>query len=1167
MTTQTYQIEAKLKASGATAFTSAFKNAENSLNKFNSTGSKLTSVGKDMQKVGATMTKAVTLPLLAIGTASLATATKFQSSMSEVKAISGATGEEMKTLENIARKMGATTKFSASEAADGLKYMALAGWDVNQMTAALPAVLNLAAASGEDLGRTSDIVTDALSAFGLEAKDAAKFSDLLASASSNSNTNVSMLGESFKYVAPVMGALGVTTDDTALALGLLANNGIKGGQAGTQLRNMMTSLISPTAEAAALMEEYGIEIVKNADGTINLKDTMDVLRLTLGGLEREQQAQIASTLFGSRTMAGALSIVNSSEESYEQLTEATTNYTGAAQIMAETMMDNLAGSFITLKSNLSESAISIGDTLIPMVRSAIEKKNEWVTAFNKLDDSTKDVIVKIGLYLAVLGPVISVTGKLIAVIGGAITKMSALAAGTAAVTFPFTAVAAAVAALVGSLVIYVRNVDNTKNNTRKLRKEIEKTEESFENLNEELKENQQLISVQVSRMKELAGTTNRTAGEQAELENIIKNLSAEYPDLINYIDGQTGAYRKGEAALDAYIGTGLEQEELILLDKRRNEVMLERAKTEELLLQAGEELSAAEERFARTGALSDRSRVTSAKNAYNDVKEIYDGQQSDLDDIGDKYEEVAVSIEGHEETITKSTAENAEARKDLKGDELKAYVEALDDMSLADDEFAQKQKENLENAQKQYDDYYQELESKTSDIYTKMGGLGDGAVEKMTLTAEEVKQNLAAQIADWNNWQTSLAEIQGRVPEVMVQELEKMGPAALPLLEEYNAMTDEELSETVSLFEEKHGLAKSMAVDEIEPLAQEILDILGISIDNVKKSSKPMENESKKFGKASVDGFASNKKDFISETDDMLDKARNAVTNKTGNMKSTSTSYGKAAVEGLASNKGDFIGTAGDLADSGVSATASRVIDMSEVGSSTGKAYTDGVGGQTELSRTVSSKLADASVASAGSTRVIQAWNKSGAYSVESYSRGVSSSTGTATKAGESVGLSSRSGASSISHCSTGSNAGGSFVSGIYSQRSAAYSAGYSIGLAANQGQKAALGIRSPSKVAEEDAINFGETFIKNLLKLRSKVFKAGELLSGSAVRGLEQPTSYNFDTALKSGFSPSGADNRERVSGGGIVQNITLQSPKHLTPAENARKIKQASRELVLEW
>lgn len=229
--------------------------ANTALNKIDAVGKKLESVGNKMSSVGSSMTRYVTAPIVALGTAAIKTTADFDESMSQVKAVSGATGEEFDKLREKAREMGAKTKFSASEAADAFNYMAMAGWKSGEMLDGIEGIMNLAAASGEDLATTSDIVTDALTAFGLKAKDSGHFADVLAAASSNANTNVSMLGESFKMCAPVCGSLGISAEDAAVALGLMANAGVKGSQAGSSLRTGLVNLSKPTKQMTTYMKK------------------------------------------------------------------------------------------------------------------------------------------------------------------------------------------------------------------------------------------------------------------------------------------------------------------------------------------------------------------------------------------------------------------------------------------------------------------------------------------------------------------------------------------------------------------------------------------------------------------------------------------------------------------------------------------------------------------------------------------------------------------------------------------------------------------------------------------------------------------------------------------------------------------------------------------------
>lgn len=300
-----------------------------------------------------------------IGVASVAATKKtidvgksFEAGMSEVQAISGASGKDLEKLSAKAKQMGATTKFSATESATALKYMAMAGWKTNQMVSGLSGVMNLAAASGEDLGTVSDIVTDSMTAFGLKAKDSGHFADVLAKASSSSNTNVAMMGETFKYVAPLAGSMKYSIEDTATAIGLMANAGIKGSQAGTSLRSIITRLVKPPKDAATALNALGISTTK-ADGSMKpLRETMAELREKFSGLTESQKASYASSIAGQEAMSGLLAIVNASDSDFNKLQKAIDNSSGAAKKQADIMNNNLQGALYDLGS--AAEAVGIG---------------------------------------------------------------------------------------------------------------------------------------------------------------------------------------------------------------------------------------------------------------------------------------------------------------------------------------------------------------------------------------------------------------------------------------------------------------------------------------------------------------------------------------------------------------------------------------------------------------------------------------------------------------------------------------------------------------------------------------------------------------------------------------------------------------------------------------
>lgn len=322
-----------------------------------------------------------------LGAAAIKVGSDFESGMSKVAAISGASGKDLADLTEKAKEMGASTKFSATESAAAFEYMAMAGWKTEDMLSGIEGIMSLAAASGEELATTSDIVTDALTAFGMKAGDAGRFSDILAQASSNANTNVGMMGETFKYVAPVAGALGYTAEDTAMAIGLMANAGIKSSQAGTSLRSMMSRLTKPTKEVQTAMDALGVSLT-NSDGSMKtLNEVMRDLREGFSGLSEAESAELASMLAGQEAMSGLLAIVNASEDDFSKLEDSIYNCDGAAARMAETMSDNLQGQLNILKSGLEGLGISFYEKVQTPLKDIAVKAQEIVgqlqDAFNE----------------------------------------------------------------------------------------------------------------------------------------------------------------------------------------------------------------------------------------------------------------------------------------------------------------------------------------------------------------------------------------------------------------------------------------------------------------------------------------------------------------------------------------------------------------------------------------------------------------------------------------------------------------------------------------------------------------------------------------------------------------------------------------------------------------
>ena len=331
----------------------------------------------------------------------------FDKSMSQVGAVSGATADELQALRDKAKEMGSTTKFTASEAADAFNYMAMAGWKTEDMLNGIDGILQLAAASGSDLATTSDIVTDALTAMGYSAKDAGRLSDVMAAASSNANTNVEMMGATFQYAAPIVGALGMNMEDTAVAVGLMANAGIKGEKAGTALRSILTRLSTDAGATSksfgalgTLTNELGVEFY-NTDGTVrNLSDIINEARKAWSGLSAEQQTSYGKVIAGQEALSGWLAIMNAAPADVDKLTKAVEGADGAAEKMANTMLDNLGGDMTLLQSKLEGVQIAIYEKFEPALRDGVKVLDSLLDAINFVVDHSTEFIAALGAMAA-----------------------------------------------------------------------------------------------------------------------------------------------------------------------------------------------------------------------------------------------------------------------------------------------------------------------------------------------------------------------------------------------------------------------------------------------------------------------------------------------------------------------------------------------------------------------------------------------------------------------------------------------------------------------------------------------------------------------------------------------------------------------------------------------
>lgn len=645
----------------------------------------ISQVGERFQEVGGKITAAgqalmpLSLAAAGVGAAAIKITADFDEAMSKVSAISGATGDDFDKLRAKAREMGAETKFSATESAQAFTYMAMAGWDTEKMLNGISGVMSLAAADGLDLATTSDIVTDAMTAFGLKAEESGHFADVLAKGSSSANTNVSMLGESFKYVAPLAGALGYSVEDTTVALGLMANAGIKGSQAGTSLKSALSRLTKPVGQVRAVMDEYNISIT-NSDGSMkSLSQIMDMLRTNLGGLGAAQQAAAATTLFGKEAMAGMLTIINASEEDYNNLTEAIANADGTAKKMADTMQQNLNGQITILKSGLEEAAISIGDALMPLIQGLVAAVQGWVTWFNSLNDTTKSMIAIIGLLVAALAPLLVVIGTLITSVGTIMTAIPAMMTAFAAFSAAGGPVLLAVAA-VGLLVAALGSASDSTEKYKEKAKQLTDTEQEMVDSIGLLKE--EYDSMEGRRQAAIEGISSEsdyTRSLFAELQSITAEngrVQEGYEERAAFILGELSSalgqeYTMTGDQIDNYKEMSESLENLILqkqakavLDaeeekytaaiKNQTEAFMEYQKAQTAVNELSTQISQA--KADETAAQNDLN------NALETSKWIHDGVDPKITKARQSLEEARGTTQGYEEKLKElnNTLQSAE---------------------------------------------------------------------------------------------------------------------------------------------------------------------------------------------------------------------------------------------------------------------------------------------------------------------------------------------------------------------------------------------------------------------------------------------------------------------------------------------------------------------------
>lgn len=711
-------------------------------------------------------------------------AADFQEAMSNVEALSGGTAQEMAALTAQAKELGATTKFTAKESADAMGYMAMAGWNAGEMISGMNGVLQLAAASGEDLATVSDIVTDSLSAFGLAASDTARFSDVLAAAATKSNTNVSTLGESFKYAASLCGTLGYSVEDAAVNLGIVANNGIKGSQAGTTLKTSLANLASPTDDQAELMERLGISMTDTGGRMLTLAELTENIRTGFSGLSEAEQAAAASTLFGKEAMAGMLAIINTSQAEYDKLAHEIYNCTGAAERMAAIKLDNLNGQLTLMDSAWDALKTTIGEQFNPELRELAELGTDALTVMDGFVQKNPAFVKGATAALGVL------TAGTTAVLGlsAAVKAFKALNVASLFTAGPAGAIMAAVAgvaALTGAVAAaheeatrMQREVDELTASAQEMNRAIEDAGVAYDDTAAATQAASEVAKGYVEKLQAIEVTGMKTEEQQREYQNTLALLLQTMPELSDCISQTTDEYGRTTYALEGSTSALLQnieavkknamaqamQERLTKVYSNYSDVLIEAQKNSIGLTDAKEKLNAADKKYNETLAemttLEEQARkeyehfdTVIYPDRYYELKEALSAANEEVEQAEEDVQKYEQALESGNNTIAEAEEEIAlleEAVRQMSG----PIQQAVEDADNLAEVISAVQTETARLA-KAYQDAYEAAQESIREQYS----LWDELPEVVATSVSDIAKQLQEHQKYWDDYGKNLDTI------------------------------------------------------------------------------------------------------------------------------------------------------------------------------------------------------------------------------------------------------------------------------------------------------------------------------------------------------------------------------------------------------------------------
>lgn len=819
----------------------------------------------------------------------------FEEGMSNVEALSGATADEMAHLSDKAKELGATTKFTAQEASDAMGYMAMAGWDAQEMLSGMDGVLQLAAASGEDLAMVSDIVTDNLTAFGLTAADTARFADVLAAAATNSNTNVSIMGETFKMSASIAGALGYSVEDVAIAVGLMANSGVKGSIAGTALKNTFNGLLEGVTLTGAAFGEYDYTAVK-ADGTMkSFSDTIDELRVYFDQMSEAERVNNAMTIAGQRGYNGLLAILNATDEDYASLTNNINNCTGAAQRMAAVKLDNMNGQLTIMKSAWDGLKISLGEQFTPVMRNLYSLGTDLFDLLNSFVKEHPALVKAAAAFVAVLGAVVVGLTAFVAITKVVIPLMGLLTASIPGVNI-IMGVAAGVAAVTAAIVGFVsaanEGVPSVKELTeaaRGMREAMDDAKATYDDTVTSTMAAAGVADTYIGKLEELEAAGLNTDEQHRQYHNTLALLCQVVPELAEYIDLETDTINGGTAALrantEAWKQNAMQQayqEQLTALYSQYSAVLIEAEENSIGLTKAQYQQEEANKKYNDTVARMNElwNEAAAEAEAYNEeyyamtdatnflTQEYYDLENS-LYDINDEMWAAEQSAKNYQKAIEEDQEAVAAAEE-----EIALAEEAVENLTAAMQENSGETAEAAEQEQALQDAVigtmeqvnelataYQEAYEAAFDSISGQYQLWDEAAEIVATSAGTINSALESQVAYWETYNANLQSLTERSADIeglseMIASFADGSSDSVNAIAGMAGATDEQLADMVAnwqtLQEEQENVSGSIAdlKTDFTNTMDELQTELAADIE-----AMDLGNEAAESGKSTIQGF------------------------------------------------------------------------------------------------------------------------------------------------------------------------------------------------------------------------------------------------------------------------------------------------------------------------